>query len=354
MHDFKRSFVRRFVIRATAVAVALPSTAFAQQQPAPPRDVASVRLKPAKGPAAPAESASVVPGPRYQVGPILRWFDGDSYRDLWTTTIRVPVLNLQTFAPGGLRAVKEGGGMQTKNLRLEASNGDEYVFRLVDKAASGVPSELHGTPVQQVLQDIVSSENPAAAQVAAPIVEAAGVLHATATLMVMPNDPALGEFRHDFAGRLGEIEPFPTVPKDSKEGWAGASKIIDSPELLKLLNTEAKEHVDARAFLMARLTDFLINDNDRHAGQWKWARFSSESKTEWQPIARDRDHAFVSYEGVVGSAGRVVKASVVSFTGKPSVRGLTSPNDIDQRLLSGLEKATWDSVAQDLQRRVTD
>ena len=147
------------------------------------------------------------------------------------------------------------------------------MFRLVDKAASGVPSELHGTPVQQVLQDVVSSQNPAAAQIAAPIVEAAGVLHATATLMVMPNDPALGEFRHDFAGRLGEIEPFPNVPKDAKEGWAGASKIIDSPELLKLLNTEAKEHVDARAFLMARLTDFLINDNDRHAGQWKWARF---------------------------------------------------------------------------------
>jgi hypothetical protein len=354
MYDLKRLYVWRAVVHASAVAAALPSAAFALQQPDPPRDVASVRLRPAKGPAAPAESASVVPGPRYQVGPVLRWFDGDSYRGLWTTTIRVPVLNLQTFAPGGLRAVKEGGGMQTKNLRLEAANGDEYVFRLVDKAASGVPSELHGTPVQAVLQDVVSAENPAAAPVAAPIVEAAGVLHATAQLVVMPNDPALGEFRHDFAGRLGEIEPFPSVPKDSKEGWAGASKIIDSPELLKLLNTEAREHVDARKFLMARLTDFLINDNDRHAGQWKWARFSSESKTEWEPIARDRDHAFVSYEGVAGSAGRVVKASVVSFTGKPSVRGLTSPNDIDQRLLSGLAKATWDSIAHDLQRRVTD
>src|SRR6478672_4125199 len=329
MYDFIRSCTWRSAARAaaTAVAVTLPSAAFALQQPDPPKDVASVRLKPAERPAARAESASVVPGARYDVGPVLRWFDGDSYRGLWTTTIRVPVLNLQTFAPGGLRAVKEGGGMQTKNLRLEASSGDEYVFRLIDKAASGVPSELRGTPVQQILQDVVSSENPAAAPVAAPIVEAAGVLHATAKLVVMPNDPALGEFRHDFAGRLGEIEPFPSVPKDSKDGWAGASKIIDSPELLKLLNNEAKEHVDARAFLMARLTDFLINDNDRHAGQWKWARFRSEPKTEWEPIARDRDHAFVSYAGVVGKAGRMVKASVVSFTGKPSVRGLTSPND---------------------------
>ena len=355
MHELLCSYARRAVV-GTAVAVVLPSTVFAQQHPAPPTDIPppSVRLKPGKGPAAPAESASVAPGPRYDVGPVLRWFDGDAYRGMWTTPIRVPVLNLQTFAPGGLRAMKEGGGMQTKNLRLEASNGDEYVFRLVDKSASGVPSELHGTPVQQVLQDVVSSQHPFAAQVAVPIVEAAGVLHATAMLVVMPNDPALGQFRRDFAGRLGEIEPFPAVQKDAKEGWAGASKIIDSPELLKLLNTEAKEHVDARAFLMARLTDFLINDNDRHAGQWKWARFPSGPKTEWEPIARDRDHAFVSYEGVAGKAGGMVKATVIPFTGKPIVAGLTEPNDLDHRLLSGLEKATWDSIAYDLQRRVTD
>ena len=29
------------------------------------------------------------------------------------------------------------------------------------------------------------------------------------------------------------------------------------------------QHVDARAFLTARLADLLINDNDRHAGNWK-------------------------------------------------------------------------------------
>ena len=49
--------------------------------------------------------------------------------------------------------------------------------------------------MQSILQDVVSAENPAAAPIAAPIVEAAGVLHATAMLVVMPNDPALGKFR---------------------------------------------------------------------------------------------------------------------------------------------------------------
>jgi hypothetical protein len=349
------AFIRIRASRDVAAAVALASTpALAMQQPEPSQPIASVRLKTAKGPAAPAESASIAAGPRYHAGPILRWFDGDAYRDLWTTTIRVPVLNLQTYAPGGLRAVKEGGGMQTKSLRLEADNGDEYVFRLVDKKPSGTPSELHGTPVAEILQDVVSAMHPASAEIAAPIVEAAGVLHATATLYVMPNDPALGEYRRDFAGKLGEIERFPNVPKESTDGFAGASKIIDSRELLKLLNTEAKEHVDARAFLTARLTDFLINDNDRHADQWKWARLPTGPKTRWEPIARDRDHAFVSYDGVVGRTGRLVRKSVVSFTGTPSVSGLTSPNDIDRRLLAGLEKPVWDSVARELQARITD
>ena len=42
--------------------------------------------------------------------------------------------------------MKEGGGMQTKNLRLETTNGDEYVFRLFDKGATGAPSDSHAHP----------------------------------------------------------------------------------------------------------------------------------------------------------------------------------------------------------------
>jgi hypothetical protein len=351
-------------------------------------------MKTAKGPAAPAESATVVAGARFRADGVTRWFDGQGYRQLWTTPIRVPVLNLQTFAPGGLKALKEGGGMQTKNLHLQAQNGDEWVFRLVSKGTGALASELRGTPVEKIVIDLESAQNPAGVVVAAPIVEAAGILHPTGVLMVMPNDPALGDFRRDFAGQLGTIERFPAVPKaadeekrgefetkeakkakdekekaakpkDEKEGkpkeekgeerlgFAGASKIIDSPELLKLINTDPKEQIDARAFLKARLTDFLINDNDRHAGQWKWAEFPAE-KHEWEPIARDRDHAFVSYGGFISGVAEKVKASTVPFSRHVIVPGLIAQNEIDVRLLSGLEKPVWDSIARDLQRRVTD
>ncbi|HEV8445359.1 MAG TPA: hypothetical protein VGQ44_01005 [Gemmatimonadaceae bacterium] len=400
MRDFIQLYARRAIVRVAVVSIAVPATAVALQQPAPPapKDI-SVKVKAAKGPAAPAESATVVAGAHYRGDGVVRWFDGDGYRELWTTPIRVPVLNLQTFVPGGLKPLKEGGGFQTKSLRFEAANGDEWVFRLVDKRAGAVPSELRRTPIEKIVQDLQSSQNPAGFLASAPIAEAAGVLHPTGMLMVMPNDPALGDFRRDFAGQLGEIERYPNVPKaddeekvvqDTKEakkakdekaadekpkdektkdekkeaagklkgdderlGFAGASKIIDSDELRKLINTDAKDQVDARAFLMARLTDFLINDNDRHAGQWKWAEFPS-AKHEWEPIARDRDHAFVTYGGVVGATGRMVKSTVVSFSSAPLVAGLIAQNAIDVRLLSGLEKPVWDSIAHELQRRITD
>src|SRR5689334_2760567 len=102
--------------------------------------------------AARAESVSAVAGARYGAGGFHRWFAGDGYRDLWTQGIRVPVLDLHTFA-GGLHPLKEGGGMQTKNLRFEANGGEEFVFRLVDKKATGTPPELRSTPLNWFFQD---------------------------------------------------------------------------------------------------------------------------------------------------------------------------------------------------------
>ena len=394
---------------ASSIATLYP-TALPGQRPSAQADTARVA-------AVRADSVSAVAGAQYGAGAFHRWFAGDGYRDLWTQSVRVPVLDLHSFA-GGLHPLKEGGGMQTKNLRFETKSGEEYVFRLVEKKATGTPPELRATPLNWFFQDGVSASHPGASELAAPILVATGVLHPTAVLMWMPDDPALGEFRRDFGNKLGLIEEYPNVPKgptevaeredkakradekdskgekrekereaggklakDSAEtksdsaraddtrkgdekpntkdenkavGFGSATKIIDSPELLKLLNTEAKEHVDAPAFLMARLSDFLINDNDRHAGQWKWAQLAADPKTDWVPIARDRDHAFVSYDGFENVIARFARSSLVGFNGRVNVAGLTSPNDLDERLLAGLEKSVWDSVARELRRRVTD
>jgi hypothetical protein len=335
------------VIGAASIVGALWTPALALQQPYPTLANGTLAV-PMPG----TDSVTVTAGPRYRAGDLQRWFSGDLYRDLWTTPIRVPVLDLEKFA-GGLKPTKTGGGMQTKNLHFDAEDGREFVFREVDKGATGAPPEIRKSPLNALFQDQVSAMHPGAAEIAAPIVAAAGVLHPVAQIVLMPDDPALGEFRKEFAGKLGMIEELPKSPKEGT-GFGGATKIIESPELLKQLETAPKDHVDSRAFLAARLTDFLINDNDRGAQQWKWARIEGESKHEWEPIARDRDHAFVSYDGFIDAIGRSIRANVVEFNGSVSVPGLTSPNDLDERLLSELPKPVWDSVANAIQQRVTD
>ncbi len=136
---------------------------------------------------------------------------------------------------------------------------------------------------------------------------------------------------------------------DEGPGFAGASKIIDSEELRKLLDADATQHIDARAFLAARLVDFVINDNDRHEGNWKWAHSSRTRAPTGNRSRADRDHAFVSYDGAYLSIARLAAPSLVSFGEVPSVKGLTTAAGFDARLLSGLEKPVWDSVARALQ-----
>ena len=294
----------------------------------------------------------MVAGKHYKAGKVYRWFFGDNYRDLWTTPIRVPVFDWHSYA-GGLHPLKEGGGNQTKSLRFETAEGDEYVFRLSDKSVASAPGAVKGTPIASILQDEVSAQHPAGAEVAARIVKATGILHPTPVLMLMPDDTALGKFHDDFAGKLGSVEEYPNVPEKGGKGFGGAAKIIDSQELLKLLNTDAKERPNARLFLAARLTDFILNDNDRHQGNWKWARFESD-KHEWEPIARDRDHALLAFDGAFLKLARLVAPIFVDFDKRPSVAGLIGPTGFEDRILAGLERPVWDSVSRAVQAQVSD
>jgi hypothetical protein len=310
------------------------------------------QLKPAPSPE--IDSVRVAPGAQYAAGNLHQFFFGNSYRTLWKTPVQVPVLDLDSFA-GGLEPSRLSGGMQTKSLRFKTRDGHEWVFRSVDKDNVVMPPRFEGTVVEDIMRDQVSSSHPVAALVAARIQEAAGVLHPEPRLAMMPDDPRLGEFRQEFAGRLGMIEEFPAVP-EGRRGFARAVEIIESEELLAELNTDPTTRVDAAALLTARLTDMFINDWDRHHGQWKWARLSADPAGPWVPIARDRDKAFISYSGLIPKVARLSAKNIVSFDSTyPSITGLTwNSLAFDRRLLSGLEKSTWDSVAQALAGRLTD
>lgn len=304
----------------------------------------------------PRDSVTVVAGAQYRAGGLHRFFFGTHYRDLWTTPIRVPVLDLKTYG-GGLTPLQRGGGMQTVSLRFRGADGKEYAFRSMAKDPTPLlPPELQHTVAADIVRDQVSAAHPAAPLVAAPLLAAAGVLHATPVLVQLPDDAALGEFRKEFSGMLGTIEERPRELGDDGTTFAGASEIVGTAELFQELDKAPEVRVDGRAFLLARLTDLFMGDWDRHADQWRWARITRGGKESWQPIPRDRDQAFVRLDGFLLAQARRSSPQLVNFgPSYSSILGATwNGRNLDRRFLTGLERPVWDSIAALLQSRLTD
>jgi hypothetical protein len=164
------------------------------------------RSLPAQEPAAGqrGRDTTVVAGAHYAKPGIYRFYFGKQYRDLWTAPIRVPLLDLDTFA-GGLTPTTAGGGFQTKSLRFRGADGYQYGFRSVDKDVDILPESFEGTFVEDVVQDQTHSAHPGAPSMLAPLMEGVGIPHTEPRLVVLPDDPKLGEHRERFAGALGYI-----------------------------------------------------------------------------------------------------------------------------------------------------
>lgn len=310
------------------------------------------------GPAAPGvegepRTTATTAGARYRASPLQRLLFGRDYRELWTLPIRVELLDLGTFA-GGLTPVRKVGSAQSTGLALDGADGRAYTFREVEKdAARGLSPELQRTVAGRIAQDQIAALHPAAGLVAAPLLEAAGVLHVEPHLVVMADDPRLGEHRQEFAGALGTIQEFPRPARDGQPGFAGATEIIDTAELLERRRAGG-ERIDSRAFLRARLMDLFLGDWDRHTRQWRWARVPG--LPGWQPIPEDRDFAFCRFEGVVLAFARNWNPRWVTFGDDyPAMLGITwQAWPLDRVLLSDLEKPVWEELAADLQARLTD
>jgi GNAT superfamily N-acetyltransferase len=153
-----------------------------------------------------ASTRTLPAGERYEAGAVHRFFLGSGYRKLWTQPITAPVLDLATFS-GGLVAEKKGGGRQTKSLKLEGKDGREWKFRSIDKDPTTVlPSTLQKTFAASIVQDQISASHPAGALVVDALLDAAGIPHVNHTIVVLPDDARLGDFRKEFAGMLGTLE----------------------------------------------------------------------------------------------------------------------------------------------------
>ena len=302
------------------------------------------------------QTSTVTAGERYRASGLHTVLLGEEYRAAWTTPVRVEVLDPERFA-GGLTVTGEGGGLSTESLRLKGRDGREYVFRSVDKnSARAVPEDLQGSFIQDVAQDQTAAKQPAAALVVPPLLRAAGVPHVVPRLFVMPNHPFLGEHRQEFAGKLGQIEERPVDADDGGPAFNGSERVEGTEDFLEELEDEGDNVVDAPMYLKARLMDMMIGDWDRHPDQWRWARYDRGGREVWEPIPRDRDNAFARHEGVVMSIASKVAPQLTRYGPEyGTIYGLHfQASALDRQLLSSLDRAAWDSIAQFLRTRITD
>jgi len=298
---------------------------------------------------------TVVAGRQYGAGGLHRWLFGTNYRQLWTAPVRAPIVDLRGYA-GGLEPTREGGGMQTRSLRFRGRDGYSYNFRSVDKDPNLLPEILEGTFLDDIIRDQTRAQHPGAALVVAPLLEAAGVLHTRPILVVLPDAPELDSFRREYAGMLGYLERRATV-EENRPGFAGAIDIEDTEEVVPKVFESPDDRIDVRAFLTARLMDIYMGDWDRHRGQWDWALLREGRPRLWVPIPKDRDHAFVKFDGLLpGLARRISVPQLVEFSGTYSdLRGMAwNGRDLDRWFLGQAEAPVWDSIALFLQSRMTD
>lgn len=295
------------------------------------------------------ERRTVVAGERYRKGGLHRCLFGAEYRDLWTTPVSLEVLDLSTYA-GGLKPTRLLGHGQTKALALSGADGKSYTFRPILKDPTGLlPDELQQTLARAVVVDQMASQHPAGHVVAPGLLAPTGILHNEPRLLIMPDDPALGEFRSTFGNVVGDLEVF-----GGTRGFGGTTETIDGEEMWKRLRSGPEVRADSRGYLKARLVDQLMNDWDRHRDQWRWGKVSG--KERWQPIPEDRDQAFVRFEGFVIALLRPQLPMLTKFSpGYPSLYGLTYDGwDVDKKILADLEMSVWDEVARELQSELSD
>lgn len=306
------------------------------------------------------DSVVVQAGKHYDRSSFHNLIWGKHYRPVWAAPVKVPVFEMDT-TKGGLKFEKLGGGFQTTSMTLVDKKGRQYALRTLDKDPYAVlPKIWRKSFALNILRDQTSAGNPYGALVAAPLAAAAGIPHSTPELVyVRPHDSDFGDYEARFSDRLFLLENKYDSEKDVTPDLGNATDIDGSGTVLHDRFEKDDVHIDQLAFAKARLFDMLINDWDRHEGQWEWAQYDQGNERIYRPIPKDRDNAFFQFQdGLVpwlfsrNWGIRKFESFHKDFT---DVKALTINSEfIDQRALPELTQQQFDSLAHVLQSRLTD
>ncbi|MCX8020878.1 MAG: outer membrane protein assembly factor [Chitinophagaceae bacterium] len=275
---------------------------------------------------------------------------GSNYRKEWNTPITVPVLYLSK-EKGGLSPVRRGGGKQTKSLRLEDKNGRQYVIRSIAKyITSKTLGQFESEAAADLVADGVSASYPYAALSIPDLAEVAGIPHQNPKVMFVADDPALGEFRNEFANMLVLFEE--RFPDSVKKGY-DTDEVADT-----LLRKDNDNTVDQRALLRIRILDMFVMDFDRHEDQWNWGAWDNGKGKTFYPIAKDRDQAFYINRGILPGLmkARSLVPQLEGFKSKANHIGRFNfaARNLDRFFLNQLTENEWREETERFLSAMTD
>jgi hypothetical protein len=288
--------------------------------------------------------------PEYdEVSGFHRFLFGESYRKLWAAPVRLKVFYLGN-EKGGLKITEKGGGLQTKSLRLVDNTGREWVLRSVQKYPErALPKKLRATIAKDILQDQVVTSHPYAALTVPPFAKALGILHTNPQIVYVPDDPALGEYRKDFANSVllfEEREPDGVPDTDNTEK---SQKKAEEDNDVKF---------DQKQLLRARLLDHFLGDWDRHEDQWRWEKTNIGEEKLYEPIPRDRDKVYYTTSGILPGllSTQPGKANLQPFEDHIKKIGSYNYNNrfFDRYFLNALSEEDWKEQVSFVQSTLTD
>ncbi|KAF2517268.1 metallophosphoesterase [Flavobacterium foetidum] len=300
------------------------------------------------------------------------WFHqflfGQHYRKYYSTPIEVKTATVDTLK-GGLKPIREGGGHQSVSLRMSDPKGREFVMRGMKKSASVflqsvafkdqyVVNDFEKTYTEDFLYDFYTTSHPYAPFVTGSMSDKIGLAHTNPILYYIPKQKGLGEFNAGFGNQLYMIEERPADNHLDGKNFGNPSNIIGTDDMMANLHKDEKYVVDEKEYIKARLFDILIGDWDRHSDQWRWAEFKKDGKVIYRPIPRDRDQAFVKYDGALLSILMNIPALRHMRTFKDKIGNVKwlsrEPYPMDLAFLKTAEEKDWLEQAQYIQENLKD
>ncbi len=292
---------------------------------------------------------------QYKSNQLKRIMQGEHYRKAWSTPIKVPIVFLDTLF-GGVTIVKEGGGNQTKSLKLLANNNSYYTLRSINKTPEALVPEFAKTlGLKNIVVDGISAQHPYGALVVARLAEKAGILHSFPKLVFLPKQSALGSYSDKYGNRLFFLE-YETESKNNWTKYSNVIEIIDTKDLQELKMAHgANLQIDRHALVRARLFDLIIGDWDRHPKQWGWVIQKENDTYKAIPLPVDRDNAFFNSEGVIPNLvlNRNVTPEAQAFDEDIDyLPGLVQSFDV--YFLQDIPESVFVEEAKSLQKLLTD